>query len=56
MADFCGFQVCRNKIAKRRLTESCTAHICPVTEAALTDLSGSVRIGRHDKRMTGPPV
>jgi hypothetical protein len=37
MADFCGFRARRNKIAKSRLTESNTAHICPVTDAALPD-------------------
>ena len=34
MADFRGFGRQRNKSSKRRLTESETAHICPLTEAA----------------------
>jgi hypothetical protein len=36
-ADFWGFPGQRNKIAKSRLTESNTTHICPLTDAALTD-------------------
>jgi hypothetical protein len=27
-----------------------------LTDAALPDFPGSVRIGRQNKRMTGPPV
>jgi len=47
MADFCGFERARNKIAKRRLTESGAVHIWPLTDAALPDFPGSVRIGRQ---------
>ena len=45
----------RNKIAKTRLTESNTPHICPLTEAVAPVSTGS-RSGRQHRRTTGPPV
>jgi hypothetical protein len=56
MADFRGFAALRNKIAKRRLTESDPIHIWPLTDAALPDFPALFASVANSKWTAGPPV